>query len=313
MVIDNHHHASSSRVAAGIINPITGKKLIVSENFDAFYSSAVELYTGMGKEINAEVFQTIPQKRLIIDQAQFNLVQERLKQKEYQAYIAEDKTENIETKFTPVKILQSAIVNTNLLLDNTKTWLQKGSSFMGTKIDYESISNTKKYFNVGDIAARNIIFCEGYQAINNPWLKDLPFKLAKGEILTIAHQQKNLDGMLNWGKWLVPRNDRQAKLGSNFVWDDLSLEPTPSTQASLLESMHQHTTINGEVVKSEVGIRPSTLRREPFVGALSNFENAFCFNGFGSKGCLQIPYYADLLCDYLLEGKPLPSKVTKWL
>ena len=315
MVIDNDHHASSSRVAAGIINPITGNKLNISERFDTYYSSAVELYANMGKEINAEVFQTILQKRLIVDQAQSDLVQQRLKQSKYQAYIAETETENRATKsgFSSVRILKSAIVNTKLLLASTKTWLQQNSSFQSAEIDYQAISESKTYFNVGGITANKIIFCEGYQAINNPWLKDLPFKLAKGEIVTINHDQDKFDEMLNWGKWLIPSNDRQAKLGSNFDWDDLSLNPNADTQASLLESLHQYTSIKGNAIKSEVGIRPSTLRREPFIGALSNLENAYCFNGFGSKGCLQIPYYAELLCDFLLEEKPLPSKVTKWL
>ncbi len=315
LVIDNDHHASSSKVAAGIINPITGKKLNISDNFNAYYSNAVELYANMGKEINAEVFQTVPQKRLITDQAQHELVQKRLMQSKYQAYIAETNTKNRATKsgFSSVKILRSAIVNTKLLLTSTKAWLQQNSSFHTAVIDYQTISKAETYFTLDGLSAKKIIFCEGYQAINNPWLKDLPFKLAKGEIITINHASNKLDEMLNWGKWLVPSKDRQAKLGSNFVWNDLNLEPNASTQAELLESMQKHTSIKGIAIKSEVGIRPSTLRRDPFVGALSNLENSFCFNGFGSKGCLQIPYYAELLCDFLLDHKPLPNKVTKWL
>jgi hypothetical protein len=43
--------------------------------------------------------------------------------------------------------------------------------------------------NWQDISAKKIIFCEGYQAIHNPWFNYLPFQLAKGEILTLTAKQ----------------------------------------------------------------------------------------------------------------------------
>ena len=154
---------------------------------------------------------------------------------------------------------------------------------------------------------KNIVFCEGFQAIYNPWLKNLPFKLSKGEILTVEHQPQNTARMLNWGNWLVPTSQPGvARLGANYVWDDLSLVSAPETEQNLLSSLHQFTTIHASSIRAEVGIRPTTLRRQPFVGPLSALGNAYCFNGFGSKGCLVIPYYAELFCDYLSRQKPLP-------
>jgi glycine/D-amino acid oxidase-like deaminating enzyme len=62
-----------------------------------------------------------------------------------------------------------------------------------------------------------------------------------------------------------------------------------------------------------VGIRPTTKHRQPFVGSITALPNAYCFNGFGSKGCLIIPYYAQLLRSHILNNAKLPSALTQWL
>ena len=47
-VIDNHQHASSSVVAAGIINPITGHRLNITEGFAKYYPIAKQFYQDSG-------------------------------------------------------------------------------------------------------------------------------------------------------------------------------------------------------------------------------------------------------------------------
>jgi len=66
-------------------------------------------------------------------------------------------------------------------------------------------------------------------------------------------------------------------------------------------------------MEHRVGIRPTTLHRNPFIGQHTDSPKIMCFNGFGSKGCLTIPYYADLLADHLKHGAKLPEEVTQYL
>ena len=66
-------------------------------------------------------------------------------------------------------------------------------------------------------------------------------------------------------------------------------------------------------LEAQAGVRASTPDRVPFVAPVPNRPNAYCFNGFGSKGSLTIPTYAELLCDHCLQQKPLPHALTRWL
>ena len=314
MVIDKQHQGSSSKVAAGIINPITGPRLKQSDDFKHYFENAKSYYAKLEYHIKKQVFTQIKQVRQIQNDEQHAFLEKRLADPQYVKAIQTLDDNNLLFKkaaYPQVAINGTAVVNTRDLLSASKTWLASLQSYQANEFDYQDLTfhiNRVEYKNVH---AKEIIFCEGYQAINNPWLKDLPFKLAKGEIITLENEPSN-NTMLSWEKWFVPFGET-AKLGSNFAWDDLSLIPSNTTKGMLLTSVDKNTNITAKVLHHEVGIRPSTRQREPFVGGLSTQKNAYCFNGFGSKGCLLIPYYAKLLADHLQHQTPLPNKVTQWL
>ncbi|NNC99956.1 MAG: FAD-dependent oxidoreductase [Gammaproteobacteria bacterium] len=327
MVVDQKHYRSSSLVAAGIINPITGHRFNISENFTRYYPVARRFYTQLEQDLGESIFSSISQLRLIKNSGQNEFYRQRLEQEAFREFIGDfHKTTEYfpQARFGATDVLQTAIVNTPILLDRTRNWLQHRDSYRATMIDYESITSTSAGWQVDGLVVANIIFCEGHQAVNNPWLNHLPFKLAKGEVLTMDIHQQQAMPMLNWGNWLVPApkpceaspadaHGASVKLGSNFDWTDLSLTPNAETHAKLLAGLQNATDICGRVNSIDVGIRPTTLRRKPFVGPLSRQENAYCFNGFGSKGCLLIPYYAAQMCQHLTEQKPLAGEVSQWL
>jgi glycine/D-amino acid oxidase-like deaminating enzyme len=325
LVIDNQHKGSASKVAAGIINPITGHRLNLTEGFEHYFASATKLYDQLEQALKVVLLQPLKQQRLIKNQGQYEYYLKRKDQKNYCSFLGDLKPTKLHfnsNSYGSISIKQTAIVNTSSLLDHLKSWLSERSSYMEAKLDYKTLLRSGESFSIVDKTAKQVIFCEGYQAINNPWLEHLPFKLSKGEVLTVQTNPVLNDKMLNWGSWMLPAlpgtESRLVKLGSNYDWIDLDLTPNPQTAAKLLDSLKQFTPYEAELVRSDVGIRPTTVQRHPFVGRLINLEHAFCFNGFGSKGCLLIPHYAQLLCQHLVAlgtatEHPLPTYLTKWI
>ena len=316
LVLDNAHSGSSTKVAAGIINPITGHRLNISEHFFDYYPIAKDYYRQLELDTEQSLFRTIKQTRLIKNQGQYDYLHKRLSETAYQdLFQGSDYSNFDQADFGVIDINQTAVVDTKTLLSATKQWLQSRASYAHYCFDYSELDVSKTRVSIGQWQAKQIIFCEGYQAIKNPWLAHLPFKLAKGEILTLDINANRPDRMLSWGHWLVPDEPKQtsAKLGSNFIWNDLSLNPSEGSKDKMLDSLKQYTGLHASVLKHEVGIRPTTTDRKPFIGPLSQLENAYCFNGFGSKGCLLVPYYAALMADHLLLDKPLPGDLGKWV
>lgn len=315
LVLDNNHHHSASVVAAGLINPITGHRLNITDNFNQFMPAAKVFYSDAEETFGAQFFHELQQFRLLKNQGQYDYWQKRSEQEEYQRLLGlrhESHKDFRENGFGILEILQSGYVDVVKLLNKTAKYLQVKNALLETKLDYASIEYSDKQIQIGSYRASSIIFCEGYQAIHNPLLKDLPFKLSKGDVLTLNIANANSRTTLNWGNWLLAL-DNQHKLGSSYVWKELDTTPDNKTKDKLLTSLQDYTHFEYELTNHQSGIRPTTTQRQPFVGKISNINNAYCFNGFGSKACLLAPYYANQFINFLLNAKPLPKEVTKWL
>jgi glycine/D-amino acid oxidase-like deaminating enzyme len=324
LVMDNQYHGASSKVAAGIINPITGHRLNLTNQFADYMSVAKLFYQKIENTLNSTYLTAIPQTRLIKNQGQFDYLQKRLQQTEYDDYLLANglyaEPENSlfkdsffrEQPFGSIEIKQTYRVDVSNLLDGIQSFLKEKNAYTNQKIAYEDIkpteSNSDQCIQIGNITTKNLIFCEGHQAIHNPWLAGLPFKLAKGEILSIENSTTNfcLNHMLNWGNWLLPSTEpNKLLLGSSYEWHETSLETNPHVAEELINSMKNYVNIENHadfaIHNHQAGIRPSTENRQFFIGKIKQLKNAYCFNGFGSKGCLTIPYFAERLSRHLVD------------
>ncbi|MFT6006636.1 MAG: glycine/D-amino acid oxidase-like deaminating enzyme [Pseudoalteromonas tetraodonis] len=312
-VLDNSHHASSSVVAAGIINPITGHRLNITERFHKYYSVAERFYHRYEQTHGLCVFKLIEQIRLIKNAGQFEYSKQRLTCADYQGLIERcDSSLMHDQGFGALRVNKTAVVDVQTLLSSLRDYLLLQQRYFAKKVVYDSIEITQYGVQLGEIQAKNLVFCEGHQAINNPWLKSLPFKLSKGEILKLRLNAEQQPTMFNWGNWLICEGN-SAKLGSSYEWNDLGLSSTQEVKDKLVSSFESTTKLKAEVLEQQAGIRPTTLHRRPFIGLLSNTENVYCFNGFGSKGCLTIPYYASIFTDCIDSHEPFPIELSKWL
>ena len=313
LVVDNNLYGSSSQVAAGLINPITGHRLNLNHDFNDHLNNALAFYDALAQEFKGTFITSIEQRRLIKNAGQSGYFDQRCEQADYKAYLSRVDTPDFTTNdYGSAAVHRTYAVDTKALLIAAKTWLIKRNSYLNQSINYDKLINKDNNFVVNDNTAKHVVFCEGYQAIHNPWLCDLPFKLAKGEILTLE-LESHCPSMLSWGNWLVPQTSNTAKLGSNYAWESIDLTPSDTVKTKLMDSLQHATHHKGRIIKHEVGVRPTTKLRQALVGPLSNLDRAYCFNGFGSKGCLTIPWHVRLLCDHLLEKNQLPIEVTQCL
>ncbi len=316
LVIDNHHYGSSSKVAAGIINPITGHRINLTSGFVEFLGIAKNTYHQLAETFGQSFFEPINQQRLIKNPGQQSYYLKRLEQEDYQPFVQtlSHQTEQIfsrlkNAEFGIGNIQQTYRVNTQTLLESLRNWLLDRDSLRQKKLDYQDINisnNSVRITGSEEISADNIIFCEGFQAIHNPWLKDLPFKCAKGDILTVQLDQTN-DTLLNWGHWLLPtaKDAQKAYLGASYQWQNMNLDPDNTVAKELIDSLEKHTTLNATLIDHRTGIRPTTINRKQFIGVHPQHKNLYCFNGFGSKGCLTIPHYAKLFTRHFSHQESL--------
>lgn len=312
-LIDNQQE-NASHIAAGLINPITGMRLVKNRHIDTLLPCAKQTYHSLGTFFQQDFYIEKSMQRILRSDKESVKFQQRLQDEHYRNYLAP------ELKLTPAFIQaplgiitqkHTGFLLTQPLLRCLKYYLQEKQSYQATQFHYSDLQ-----FNQGitwqDITATKIIFCEGYQAIYNPWFKSLPFQLAKGEILTLTTPNSlPTDLLLNYGHWFIPINDHEFRTGATFDTIHLDTQPTKQAKATLLKALTQviPSLKTAILTQQHANIRPTTRDKAPFIGQHPSHSQLCIFNGFGAKGSLQIPYYSQQFVQHLLHQAPLSHSV----
>lgn len=308
LVVDNGEE-NASQVAAGLVNPVTGQRLVKSRDVETLLPAAMACYRQLEAVFGQRFFVEMPMLRILRSERERDQARKRLDQADYRAYLQAwmPAAEGIDTAFGVVRQAQTGYLRTRLLLGRLRDFFIAHAGYRQTRLDYGDIVLRPK-LQWQDIQAQHIVFCEGYRATANPWFGGLPFQPAKGEILGCETGAALPAQILNYGHWLVPLEERRFKTGATF--DPLHLDTLPTSQAetTLLTALRgvcpALQAVN--IVEHKAGIRPATLDKQPFVGAHPRHANLHIFNGFGAKGSLSIPWHCRQFIAALQQQAPLP-------
>ncbi|MGD8592923.1 MAG: FAD-dependent oxidoreductase [Gammaproteobacteria bacterium] len=313
VVIDDHHRGSSSSVAAGLVNPITGKRLVKSWNVEQCLPAAVRFYRRLEAQWRKPLYHDKTIQRLFNSDQERDLWEQRRQQPQYQPYLGGLSESN--NPFGGCSIRQSGYLNTRELLSGVKVFLkqqklQQHDCLIEACVNYQDFTLHGQGVTWKRISAKRVIFCEGHRIRDNPWFNTLPLQPAQGEILSLKVTKPLPDHIINSGKWLLPIEPDVVKVGATFQWQPLDSVPTDKGKQELLAA-YQHlwpASPAYEVIEHVCGVRPGTRDKKPFIGMHPQHSQLGVFNGFGAKGALLIPYYAERFANSLCGLTQLPEE-----
>ncbi len=199
---------------------------------------------------------------------------------------------------------KGSYLNIKKLLSDYKLFINNDNKFINEYFDYSQIN-----FTLGEVAYKNfiakgIIFCEGsFCKFNNPFFKNVPFQLAKGEVL-LTNNIFDAENFIYKDQYtFVPQDDgKYYWWGSNYDWtseDDLPSETHFEKMKDELERLNA----NVQILDHLAAYRPTVKNRRPIIGSHTRYANLHIFNGLGTKGTLFSPLLAAEMAKYLFEGK----------
>ncbi len=316
LVVDNNYASSSSTVAAGLINPVTGKRLVKTVGVEECLPQARETYRALEQALGVALLVDKPMLRLFHHPSERERWQRRQQESGYRAYLGEV----VEASQLPAPVvashgggrqLQTAYLRTEPLLLGLREEFKKQHSYLQTRFDYGELRLGEGEVHWREVTARRVIFCEGYKGAANPWFNWLPFQPARGEFLTLRCGERLPDLIINSGRWIMPRGDGLYRAGASYDHHQLDESTTAEARQMLLAALP--TFLAGpplfEVVAQQAGVRPTTSDRQPFIGLHPYHPTLAMFNGFGSKGSLLIPWHVERFVQRLLDATPLPPAI----
>jgi len=316
VIIDNGKE-NASQIAAGLINPITGIRFVKSDYVDTLLPAAKQCYSQLADVFQQTFYMEKPMLRLFRSVKELTHCLKRLDNPGYRDYLGpitlpNQPVKKIATPFGFLQQKQTGYLLTRPLLSRLQDFFIARECYRLADIDYQDIQ-LQPSLRWQDIFPRQIIFCEGHHATNNPWFSWLPFQPVKGEILTLEHQIELPDKILNYGNWLIPLNSHHIRIGATFDRENLNTLPTERGKNDLLNALKPiHVNLAQAIlINHQANIRPCTLDKQPFIGNHPQYPQLGIFNGFGAKGSLQIPWYSQRFVDALLNNTPLPFTIQR--
>lgn len=270
---------SSSQVAAGIFNPITGKRMVKTWMADDVFPFLLTFYKAIEEDFGIKILYETPIFKPFHDVAEQN---------HWMGKSAEDTYKNwIEVVPT---LPNKAITNPcGGLLIKQAGWLDVNVFLSNTQTTFKNQIKTN-FFNYQDHGGELNFFCEGAHASKNELWKNLSWQLNKGEILDIEIQDYSTEYIVNKSVFIVQTPQGQ-RVGSTYHHHDLEPAITENGVIELKEKLETFLTWPYKIKDTKFGIRPATKDRRPFIFEHDTEKNNFILNGFGSKAVSLAPYF----------------------
>lgn len=307
VVIDNAHNGSSSIVAAGILNPVTGQRFTLTENYDPLFFQAVSFYHELESLFGQTFFELKPIVRIFQNEEEQEHWLKQAEQRRGQHYVEQMNPPNtfsphIDDPFGSILITSSGFCHSARLLSAFQEYFQERQMLKTEIFLYGHLKVEKDHVVYGGEKYGHVIFCEGYRARFNPWFQWIPFQPVKGEILKIAMDETGLpNAIIHKGKWVVPLGEGQWTAGANYIWDKIDCVPTENGKDEILKNLQAALNRKIKVVQHQAGMRPATTDQKPVLGLHPENSRLGILNGFGSKGFLMAPTYAAQLARFLCD------------
>jgi glycine/D-amino acid oxidase-like deaminating enzyme len=304
IIIDESKPNTASKAAAGIINPVTGRRIVKTWMIDELMAFAKDDYTQIGNELNIDCisetkiidFFSTPQMR--------NAFLQRYEEDKQYVELTDNENmwiENFNYDFGFGEIEPVYLIDVNPLLSSFRKKLSDEHQLLEEHFDINELKISENKIQYKDISADKIIFCDGIESFHNPYFKNLPFAPNKGEALIVEINDIPENFIFKKGMNIVPLKNNLFWVGSSYEWEFENDKPNKifreRTELVLLEWLKTPF----KIIDHISSVRPATLERRPFVGFHPLHKNVGILNGMGTKGCSLAPYFANQLAQNIIH------------
>lgn len=301
---------SASQVSAGVINPVVLKKFTTfwkaQEQISNLHSvlAALENYLGKNYWINE------PVKRVFHDEAEKELWLKKAQKEELQPFLDLNFStiSGINNPAATGTVLQSGRLDVHHFFKDFYVFLEENNFLVREEFLYQDLLTESNIYH--HYKFKNVVFCEGMGVSANPFFQKIPVQPNKGHHLKVSLQQPIEEKVTIKKKhFLFPLQDGNYYYGGTYDRDGRTFEVDEKAVSELKNGLETVYPSTYELLKVEVGFRPTVQDRRPILGRHSDFKNLYVFNGLGARGVLNSSYFSKNLYDFIENQIDLPFEV----
>ena len=310
IIADAPQLPSATNVAAGIVNPLTGRKLVRTWSADELFPFLHQFYADIEKKLGVQFFhprsiyrpfRSIDEQNTYLalanDPAISKYVNKVVDNEQYAPFI--------NNPYGGLEVTQAGWVDLPELLKIIKGYFLKKNQYAEYQVEANALTIGSDSVTIDDLSVNKVIFCDGTQSRENPLFSWLPHNPVKGQVLTALVEHYPIKNIVNQGVFILPVRDGLIKIGATYSWHDLDWQTTEDGREFLEKKVRDLLKVPYQIVEQRAGIRPSTKDRRPFLGLHPEYPAVGIFSGLGTKGVSLAPYLAGQYARFLLNNEEL--------
>ena len=288
-IVDAGHANSASRVAAGIINPITGQRIVKSWRVDTMLPAARDSYQALERQLGVPLWREMRVRRLYLNEKERRVLAEKQARGELADYAMANDGDGF-------WIEGAARVDVGAMIAAARAyWLAAGVL-------------EQRSFDFASLHPRHdlVIDCTGD---GRGAFGFVPWQYSKGECLNLRIQGLDPDVVLNRGQWLMPMSADHAKVGATHSPGQRDVIQTVEARTTLEAGLIGMTNLRYDVIEQQAGVRVYVGDKRPVIGRHPIEPRFGVMNGLGGKGTLFAPTLARQWVNHLMDGVPFDPEV----
>ena len=312
-VFDVFQENSSSRVAAGLYNPITGPRSLKTWLADDLFPFLEPYYESLEQFLDVSFLHKKSIFRPFDTIAEQNNWYGQSADSELKEYVGVNASpiliqNHYKAPFGGIETKISGFVDLKTMIDAFAIYLSNHQFIDKMQFQYDELVLVDNLVSYRGITATAIIFCEGQLGRQNPWFSYLPLNATKGQILDVEIENYTIDSVVSKGVFVLPEKGKQ-RVGSNYEWQFEHDQPTEKAAVEIAQKLALVLNTPYKIISQIAGIRPTTKDRRPLLGKHPEKQNVFIFNGLGTKGVSVAPYFSTMFVNWLLGDGELLKEV----
>ena len=312
LVYDQPNPASASNVAAGLMNPVAGKRFALSWRAAELLPAATAAYRALGQRLGQDFLAEVPIFKAFGSVQEQQQMLARAPENPWQGFVraiapADPALPGVLAPHGGAWLQHGGHVAVAPLLAALAAEVQAAGWLRAAAFDWAALTaapDGRRHY-AGQVLTRHVVCCEGAAAKTNPYFNWLPLTPNQGEVLDVDCPGLSQAQVLNRAAYVVPGGGSLFRVGATYRWPPFAEGPTAEALTELSGRLAGLTPLPFAVVGQRAGVRPAVYDRRPLLGRHPAHPwLSFC-GGYGSKGVMLAPLLSGQLADHLLHEAPL--------
>jgi glycine/D-amino acid oxidase-like deaminating enzyme len=300
-ILSGPDYACASEKAAGLMNPVTGRRMALTWNYETVWPLAFQFYPqalSFLKRDPETFFSARTIRKALHSVEEMNFLEAKSAWAGFQEIVRIEKKrlqdpEVFENLSGWAVSENGARLEVPAFLEAARQYFIENGQFLNQNFHPENLKKAPKGWLYHGVLYDAVVSCLG---LGCPWVSP--------ELWAVKGQLYRLEGLPDWGAdilktehFLIPLQDGSVLAGSTYEREFEHEEPDQAGYDGITAELLPEHKSNAKIIQSWCGIRPTTKDRRPVIRELQ--DGLFAVNGLGSKGVSLAPYAADQLIKML--------------